>query len=995
MSVYTISPSTPFLDALASSLFEKTKTSPETLSNYRILLPTRRACRSLRDSFLRLSEGKPTLLPIMQPIGDIDEEELDLQISGYGLSKIMADLPPVLSPLRRQLLLAKTIQAMPAYKEQPDQAIALAKALGQLMDQIYTENLSFSALADLVPEEFATHWQITLEFLKILTQSWPEILKEEGVIEAADYRNKLIIKLADFWEKEPPAYPVIAAGSTGSIPSTSKLLSVISKMPNGTLILPGLDKSMDKESWNALDDTHPQATLKNLLSSIGLNREDVKDWIHVHSCSKKNLSKAHLISEVMRPAQTTELWKNLSKAPIENLDDTLSKVHLLSCKTQKEEALSIALILREALELENKRATLVTPDRNLARHVTSACKRWGILLDDSGGKLLSETRTGVWFRLTLNAMFHDPFSIPFLDMVKNPFFGLCIKSERFRNIINSYEARVIRDPNSRIYPQGDPSLSTEKHIDRDTGAFLVQIDTLLKPYKNFFCKTERFENFLDKHIEMSERFSSDPERTGQETMWSGEDGEALSLFLSELREHTDTLGEMPPQDYADIIEQLLKTVTVRPKYGTHPRLSILGQLESRLVHADIIILSGLNEGSWPPDPGADPWMSRPMRKQFGLPSPERSVGLSAHDFAQSFCADTIYLTRSEHVAGSPTVPSRWLLRMDTVLQAQGKSLKTLENTNHLNWARLMDQSPTPAKPYERPAPTPPIEKRPKALYVTNVEQWMRDPYALYAKKILGLKKLKTLAEEEGPAERGTLIHSILEEFIKQHKKELPQNALSTLLTLGKEKLEEQILSEKQRAFWWPRLERALKWFLKHEIEWRAQGYKPEAVEIKGKNTFQTSGASASFTLKARMDRLDLDENGYAALIDYKTGTPPQKNDIQHGLSPQIPLTALLIKEGATLDISTSTNVTYLGHWTITGANDPGKEHKIGTTYDKIDIQTLIDETKEGFLRLIEIFDSEATPYFSMPDPDAAPNKAYRDYDHLARFAEWENESEVS
>ena len=117
------------------------------------------------------------------------------------------------------------------------------------MDQIYTENLDMADLATLVPENFAEHWQITLQFLEILSEHWPKILAEHHVIDHADRRNRLILALADFWNTHPPIAPIIAAGSPGSLPSTARLLSVISGLPQGRIILPGLDTNCDEESW--------------------------------------------------------------------------------------------------------------------------------------------------------------------------------------------------------------------------------------------------------------------------------------------------------------------------------------------------------------------------------------------------------------------------------------------------------------------------------------------------------------------------------------------------------------------------------------------------------------------------------------------------------------------------------------------------------------------------------------------------------------------------
>ena len=101
------------------------------------------------------------MLPTLQAIGDIDEEELSLSIAGQGGTQELLELPPVLPDIQRQILLARAIQKHEDFPHSFDQALTLAKNLSQLLDQIYTENLDIGDLANLVPEDFADHWQIT------------------------------------------------------------------------------------------------------------------------------------------------------------------------------------------------------------------------------------------------------------------------------------------------------------------------------------------------------------------------------------------------------------------------------------------------------------------------------------------------------------------------------------------------------------------------------------------------------------------------------------------------------------------------------------------------------------------------------------------------------------------------------------------------------------------------------------------------------------------
>ena len=282
-TLYTIPAGVPFAKALAQKLLKDTEGSPEKLAQIRILLPTRRACRVLREAFLQMSDGRPLLLPRMQPLGDIDEEELSLSLAGEeGAAQLLA-LPPAISPLRRQLELARLVAARPDFKQGPDHALALAGALSRLMDQIYTQNLNLHDLHKIVPDDFAEHWQITLKFLEILSEAWPLHLQQNGLMDVAERRNRLILALSRLWQENPLAFPVIAAGSTGSIPATADLLSTIAGMKSGSVILPGLDKDMDEESWAALEAHFTQPHLvewMRTLGEVGVVSRDIVAWSH-------------------------------------------------------------------------------------------------------------------------------------------------------------------------------------------------------------------------------------------------------------------------------------------------------------------------------------------------------------------------------------------------------------------------------------------------------------------------------------------------------------------------------------------------------------------------------------------------------------------------------------------------------------------------------------------------------------------------------------------
>lgn len=988
--LYTIPPGTAFAAALAQGLLDQQENSDIPFTAYRVLLPTRRVCRVLCDTFLRLTDGKPLLLPHLQPLGDVEEDELILELTGKENAHLLTTLKPAISPLRRRILLARTIMQMPQYSKGPEQDFALAGALGRLMDQIYTEGLDMARLPELVSEQdLAAHWQVTVQFLKILSEEWPKILAEQDVIDAADRRNRLMNALCDHWEANPPQTPIIAAGSTGSIPATGRLLKVIAGLPQGCVILPGLDTDMDEQSWNAIDDSHPQATLKQLLERINIKRTDVRTWPYQLQPSaqadepsafteRKQAARIRLASELMRPAKTAEHWKNLTLSDDRRHDlaSSLKQIMRFECDTPQDEAMLIATMMRENLIHDGRTVALITPDRTLARRVATTCQRWGIEADDSGGQPLSETPLGSFLRLIMQVVTTNVRPAALAALLKHRFTAIERDKASLIPLIDDLEAQLLRGPLTgggfEPYYRRAAEIEKKKNITIDL-TLLKELESLFAPLMTLAANPETaFTAYLEAHIRLAERLAVTPDQSGAEMLWRGDDGENAALFLSELNEQADTLPQVSAEHYAEILEQLMRTINIRHAYGTHPRVLILGQLEARMTQADLVILGGLNEKSWPPDSGNDPWMSRPMRAEFGLPTPERSIGLAAHDFVQAFCTPHVVLTRALRVDGTPTVPARWLQRLDTVLQAL--KIDIPEQGTWQKWAAMLDKPDGDPQPMKRPEPRPPLKKRPDELYVTAIERWMRDPYSIYARYILKLKKLDDLEEQADAAQRGTMMHDVLDQFVQDHPHALPEDAQDRLITLGHDMLADKLESPRLWGFWWPRFERLADWFVSHERQWRLTA-KPEKTEIEGTAILDINGQN--FTIKARADRIDnMGEDTYA-VIDYKTGGTPSKKDVASGYAPQLPLEALILLEGGFSGLQAE-SVDYMGFWKMTGsAAEPGKE---------IDVTTDTEAARDGLIKLVRAFRNEDTPYYSLPRPAKAP--AFQDYAHLARVQEW-------
>ncbi|MDE0780140.1 MAG: double-strand break repair protein AddB [Alphaproteobacteria bacterium] len=997
--LYSIAPHRPFLEDLGAQLLASADPAdPLTLSRMTILLPTRRACRGLQETFLRLSDGRALVLPQMIPVGDIDEDELQITEGDYGVAGDVGDIPPAMPDLRRRLLLAQELQHRLGEGDRSlsiDQATELAGELARLLDQVQTERLDFSLLSGLVSGDYARHWQQTLEFLKVLTDVWPRQLSADGVVDPAERRNLLLASRTDAWKANPPRDPVIAAGSTGSIPATADLLAIVADLPAGYVVLPGLDRVLDDHAWENVDATHPQYGLHQLLERLEHTRAQVREWPILSGVATANPSRTRLISEALRPASTTESWRQQRcMVAADSLDDVIR----IDAREPHEEAGTIALVLRETLETPGRTAALVTSDRTLARRVTSALGRWGVLIDDSAGVPLAETVPGVFLRGILQTV-HDGVSpVSLLAALKHPFAAGGRDPALFRTSARELERLVLRGPRPAEGVAGLRAAAMRRQeMEREDVAARHQklwprvfeiidfLETASAPFAELLSKPAvLLPEIVSGHVAFAELLASTDEEAGAIRLWAGDAGEALAGFVAELTEYGAALGPISPVHYAALFETLLAGRVVRPRYGAHPRLSILGPLEARLQRLDVMVLAGLNEGSWPADANVDPWMGRPMRADFGLPSPERRIGLSAHDFVQGFCAEKVVLTRSERVEGAPTIPARWLTRLEVAIEAlgiEGGDTLSTGGERYLRWWRELDgpgASSGVVATDIRPRPTPPLKARPRKLSVTQIETWMRDPYSIYAREILKLQALAPIDQAVDAATYGSLIHKVFDTFLMNFPEgELPADAHDQLIRIGEDVLGEYRSIPAVWTFWWPRFLRIATWFIGVETLRRAN-LKRTYAEVGG--GIELSLPAGPFTLTARADRIDELKGGGIAVIDFKTGAPPSKREVVAGFAPQLPLEAAMVARGGFSGVP-PLEVHELAFWRLSGGREPGA---IRDAAD--DPITVAAEAYAGLLALVRKFDDPSTPYEARPRPDKAPQ--YSDYEHLARVKEW-------
>ncbi len=1008
--VSTIPANLPFVDTVAAELLARTAGDPLALSGYEVLLPTRRACRALSDAFLRQSEGQALLLPRLRPIGDVDDEELAFAADESGDLQAAIDLPPAISDLRRRLLLSRLVLAQRDATGPDmtiDQASWLAAELARLIDQAHTEGIDFSKLPDIVPEELAAHWQQTVRFLEIVTDAWPKQLAAEGAIDPADRRNRMIRAQAEAWQKAPPDHPVIAAGSTGTIPATADLLGVVAHLPQGEVVLPGLDQTLDPESWVAVGRTasHPQYGLSRLLERLDITRDDVRAWPAPEQSRHEIAPTARLglVSEAFRPAITTHRWAacDLDTEAVRRSLAAPNLVFLSESRAPREEAGAIAVALRAQLNTPEATAALVTANRDLARRVAIALRRWGIEIDDSAGQPLGHSAPAIFLVLIAEMIAADFAPVPLLAALKHPLAAAGMPRGEFLASLRRLERLILRGPRPAPGLNGLSHALTaaasaaaargeELRVDKEA-ALVGRLKEVAAPLIAAMAKPETpLPELLAAHMAVAQALAATDDEEGAARLWAGDDGEATARFVDDLADAGAELS-LPPLHHAALLQALMSGRVLRPRYGTHPRLAILGPLEARLQHFDLVVVGSLNEGDWPGAPPADPWMSRSMRDALGLMPVDRRVGLSAHDVAQLLGAPTVMLTRAQRAEGSPTVPSRWLLRLETVLkclkltgaQAEDSSSIAWRNDTHNELYGQLDDAGA-ATPVGRPQPKPQVADRPRQLSVTQIERWRRNPYEVYARRILKLRALEDLDAPPGARDRGNFIHDAIDQFMKaQGTGALPTDALQQLEDFGRAAFDQALESPIVRAFWWPRFQQIAAWFIGEETDRRAVTQRT-LTEVEGHHDIP--GPKGPFRLTAKADRLDVSAAGAIDISDYKTGRPPAQKDVAKGYAPQLPLEGLIAQDGVFEGLSSAeiNEIAGFWYWRLAGGTPAGAVTT--AVASKATVEQLIDEARDGLSRLVHAFDNPETPYACRPKPQFAP--AFDDYEHLARVREW-------
>jgi ATP-dependent helicase/nuclease subunit B len=909
------------------------------------------------------------------------------------------------------------------------QAIGLARELASLMDMVETEDVSLEGLAKLVPEDFSEHWQLTLRFLEIALLAWPAHLEESGLVSPATRRNALIRAEAERLSRAPSAGPVIVAGVTGSIPASAALMRVVAGLDNGAIVLPGLDTHLDDESWQAIrPDTegergpprtaamehpeHPQFGLKKLIEAIGVRREDVAE---LPGCRSDGPTSARLafVSEALRPAATTEKWHHfLARASAADLRDGLASVSLIEAGTVGEEAEVVSLILRRAAETPGRTAALVTRDRLLARRVSVRLEAWGIRVDDSAGRPFAKTLPGTFLDLVIEAVLRRFAPVPLMALLKHPLTRLGLPAGDVRRAARALELAIfrsvylgrgidgVRRALAVVREGGEHHFGSRRVGDQqlELAADLVErLAAAMAPLEEVFAdpSTVDLRRLVEAHARAAEALAAPPAPEGDTggdaggdagsedrnlPLWEGDGGEAAQAIVASLLDASLPSLSIRAQEYPDFYRSIAAREVVRSRVPVHPRLSIWGPFEARLQQPDVVVLGGLNEGSWPEAADPGPWLNRPMRQTLGLPQPEERIGYACHDFTALLGARQVYLTRALKVDGTPAVASRWLMRFKALAGGLGIADALKPDEPWLGWAANRSDS-RDRRFIDPPRPCPPLSLRPRRLSVSDVERWVRNPYAVFASRILDLRPLPPLGAPPDAALRGSLVHAALSEFGIRFARALPEDPGTELIMVAREVLQRWTHDNRIAAFWVPRFERFAQWFAASEAA-RRRDTSSVLVEVDGQ--MKIDGPAGAFTLTARADRIDVAAGGIV-ITDYKTmsagGLSQLARNAGAGWAPQLPLEAAIAQAGGFAGLGPVT-VSGLRYISASGAEPPGAEADVAVPR----VDALADAALQGLAALVARFDDPATAYAALRRPRFSYE--YDDYALLARIGEW-------
>jgi ATP-dependent helicase/nuclease subunit B len=970
-------------DAVAAMMLRKCGHAPLAMTTATVLLPNNRAVKALTEAFVRLARPG-LLLPRMVAIGDLALDEA----LGPVLDPLNDDAPiwSAIAPASRLMLLAGLVTRFqsPGQAVSPAEALRLARQLADMIDELEIEQVSFDAFLDTenaIEADLQSHWQSSYGQLKQILPAYRAALSSKQLLGPSERRNLLLERLNRRLRDNPTAGMIVAAGITTSAKAVARVLATTAKLPQGVVVLPGVDLAMTPALWDALGphekadnetsarrshETHPQFHLKLLLDRMGIGRSEIAPLPALRADAAQ---RAATVTEIFCLPDETANWGAL--APKQKI---LPGASMIEAADSAEEARAIAIRIREALEISGKRISLVTPDRELAMRVAAQLRRWGIIVDDSAGTPLLQTPGG-----TLIAALAEGFASRFtpvsvLAIAKHPLVYAGAGRLGWLEMARRLDLKL-RGPATGV------GLAA---ITRVLASAKTPDPELASWWSGFSADLATLENTDDRPFaEIMAALQSLAGLLTGGAIWRGASGRQFAGLWEEFAGcDLSAIGCPDRAAVPAIIAEMFGRAVVRPPYGGHPRVAIYGLLEARMQQADLVICGGLNAGTWPQVAQPDPWLAPAIRRPLGLATLDRNIGLSAHDLSTALGTGAVLLTRARRDRSGPTVASRFLLRIKALL---GKSL--IVDDRLLTLARQID-APTAIVPFAvRPRPMPNAQQRKVSLSITDFDQLKSDPYSFYAKRILGLKLLEPVGAEPSHAWRGTLVHDILEKWFIEDDCDPDR-----LMERADDLLSNELLDPTMRALWQPRMAAGLRWIAHETARLQEEEGRQLLVAERSGHT-----ELLGIRINGRADRIDRLADGRLAIIDYKTGGAPKPAQAKAGFAMQLGLVGLMAERGAIEGAAGTAG--QFEYWSL--AKNPNNRHEFGHISrptsrkpgdDYVDAASFVAfikvQAEEALSKWIvgqEAFTAKLRPEYAN----------YEDYNQLMRLQEWDGRQAVT
>lgn len=1074
-SIFSIPPGRPFLRTLAEALLDGhlVKTfrydgDPLALADVTIYLPTRRAARALAAAFTSImaetqADGASAILPTIRPIGEGSDEALFSSPSEAGV--VPASLTPVMGDLERRLNLARLarrwreevaraefealIGEAPVLPASAADALWLARDLGVLLDEMETEGTPVSAIAGLGPEALAKWWQLTLTFLAIVTEHWPDAVAATGQISEAAARNAWLQAEAARFRANGARGPVILAGSTATAPATMELMRAIAHLPNGAVVLPGVDRHLDAASLAALAKPqagageagqgasiaapgHPQYGLKTIVDRIAPGRSVTHLLGRTEAVAAGRAAatagstgqngpfadkgggdpaldaREAFLADALRPAETTDAW---AAAAGRHGPEALAGLSLIEASDAREEALAIAVAMRRALEDPEATAALVTPDRNLARRVVAELSRFGIAANDSAGRPLASTAPGTLMATAIAVALAPGDPIALVSLLKHPLTRLGLGSGEARRAARSIEMIALRGSVGVADGARLAAIYAAHRAELDASGRAARPVKLLPEAERELG--QRMAGTLERALAPLTALRARPSETGTDARAELELPDyavALTRCLEELAaDETGDASELYAGESGRALAAFLSDIVEAPRTGFGFAPAELGDVVAALAAGiGVQPRAGLSARAFV-------WGTLEARLQSvdtailsGLNEGTWPAGAKSGAFLSRLMRREILLDPPERRIG--------LSAHDFWMAMGAKSVV-------LTRSRRADGAPAIASRWLQRIETLAGPAGTERLRLAG------EPY-LAAARMLDLGTITPQAkrpEPRPPLDRRpnrysvTEVETLIRDPYAIHARKilrlepLPElmrdphaaergslfhDVLGTFVARGHDPMDKDALDtllaiarEKFDEEALPPDIEAVWWPRMEALAGNYLLWEHERDQRVALRHAEIGGAEElvdiATTLTGRADRIDLMEDGSLEILDFKTGTTPSLAQARALLAPQLPLEGALAKRGGFREIGKGKAVSDLVYVRLrerTLYEDRLKTDG-GKKAEPVDPDALSEESLTKFRQLVAHLQVETTPFVSRKRPFMAGDFS-GDYDHLARAQEW-------